>query len=83
MTAPLNACPFALRVEPPPSPQHVREAMVAFTPDVKVLGCPSAPQHAIVVHEEPDSPQPRLDRYYQGEAGVSVGRVGQSSVMDI
>lgn len=68
---------------PPPSPQQVREAMSAFTPDVQAIGCPSAPRHAIFVHEEPDRPQPRLDRYYQDGAGVSVGRVRQCPVLDI
>lgn len=72
---------FARR--PPPSPQQVREALAAFTPDAQALGCPSAPRHAIMVHEEPDRPQPRLDRYYQDGAGVSVGRVRQCKVLDI
>jgi len=72
---------FARR--PPPSPQQVREALVAFTPDAQALGCPSAPRHAIVVHEEPDRPQPKLDRYLQDGAGVSVGRVRQCQVLDI
>ncbi|KAF8180210.1 aspartate-semialdehyde dehydrogenase [Pholiota molesta] len=58
---------FARR--PPPSPQQVREALAAFTPDAQALGCPSAPRHTIVVHEAPDRPQPRLDRYYQDGAG--------------
>lgn len=72
---------FARR--PPPSPQQVREALAAFAPDAQTLGCPSAPRRTIVVHEEPDRPQPRLDRYYQDGAGVSVGRVRQCAVLDI
>jgi aspartate-semialdehyde dehydrogenase len=68
---------------PPPSPQQVREAMAAYTPDVQTIGCPSAPRHAIFVHEELDRPQPRLDRYYQNGAGVSVGRVRQCAVLDV
>ncbi|KAN0097139.1 hypothetical protein V8E55_001585 [Tylopilus felleus] len=72
---------FARR--PPPSPQQVREAMVTFTPEAHSWGCPSAPVHTIVVHEESDRPQPRLDRYYQDGAGVSVGRVRQCSVLDV
>ncbi|KAF8551719.1 aspartate-semialdehyde dehydrogenase [Imleria badia] len=70
---------FARR--PPPSPQQVREALVAYTPDAPA--CPSAPVHAIFVHEESDRPQPRLDRYYQDGAGVSVGRVRQCPVLDV
>ncbi|KAG6373745.1 aspartate-semialdehyde dehydrogenase [Boletus reticuloceps] len=70
---------FARR--PPPSPQQVREALAAYTPDAPA--CPSAPVHAIFVHEEADRPQPRLDRYYQDGAGVSVGRVRQCPVLDV
>lgn len=72
---------FARR--PPPSPQQVREALAAYTPEARTLGCPSAPRHTIFVHEEPDRPQPRLDRDYQAGAGVSVGRVRQCRVLDI
>jgi aspartate-semialdehyde dehydrogenase len=68
---------------PPPSPQQVREALSAFTPDTLTLGCPSAPRRASVVHEEPDRPQPRLDRCFQNGASVSVGRVRQCQVLDI
>jgi aspartate-semialdehyde dehydrogenase len=72
---------FARR--PPPSPQQVREALVGYTPQARTIGCPSAPRHAIFVHEEADRPQPRLDRDYQRGAGVSVGRVRQCMVLDI
>ena len=72
---------FARR--PPPSPQQVREALTAYTPTVQSAGCPSAPRHAIWVHEELDRPQPRLDRTFQQGAGVSVGRVRQCPVLDI
>ena len=72
---------FARR--PAPSPQQVREALTAYTPVVQSAGCPSTPRHAIWVHEEPDRPQPRLDRTFQQGAGVSVGRVRQCPVLDI
>ena len=72
---------FARR--PPPSPQQVREALAAYTSDAYALGCPSAPRHTVYVHEEPDRPQPRLDRDFQLGAGVCVGRVRQCRVLDI
>ncbi|KAJ8085036.1 aspartate-semialdehyde dehydrogenase [Marasmius tenuissimus] len=72
---------FARR--PPPSPQQVREALAAYTSEAQTLGCPSAPTKTIVVHEEPDRPQPRLDRYHQDGAGVNVGRVRQCPVFDV
>ncbi|GAA5951335.1 hypothetical protein JCM21900_003841 [Sporobolomyces salmonicolor] len=72
---------FARR--PPPSPQQVKDALRAFYSEVQKLGCPSAPEQAIFVHEEPDRPQPRLDRYFQNGSGVSVGRVRECPVLDI
>jgi len=72
---------FARR--PAPTPEQVREAFATYTPAVQSADCPSAPRHAIWVHEEPDRPQPRLDRTFQQGAGVSVGRVRQCPVLDI
>ncbi|KAI0690846.1 aspartate-semialdehyde dehydrogenase [Cytidiella melzeri] len=72
---------FAKR--PPPSPQQVRDAFLAYTSDAYALGCPSAPRHTVFVHEDPDRPQPRLDRDFQLGAGVCVGRVRECRVLDI
>jgi aspartate-semialdehyde dehydrogenase len=71
------------RQRPPPSPQQVREALSSFTSSAQHFRCPSAPLHAIWVHEEPDRPQPRLDRYFQAGAGVNVGRIRQCPVLDV
>lgn len=68
---------------PPPSPQQVKDALRSFYSEVQKLGCPSAPEQAIYVHEEPDRPQPRLDRYFQNGSGVNVGRVRECPVLDI
>ncbi|KAI0030287.1 aspartate-semialdehyde dehydrogenase [Vararia minispora EC-137] len=72
---------FARR--PPPSPQQVRDALSAYTPAVQTACCPSAPPHAITVFEQPDRPQPRLDRNLHAGAGVCVGRVRQCGVLDV
>jgi len=72
---------FARR--PPPSPQQVREALVSFTTEALSLGCPSAPTQTVFVHDEPDRPQPRLDRDFQNGAGVNVGRIRECQVLDI
>lgn len=72
---------FARR--PPPSPQQVREALATYASEALSLGCPSAPTQVIFVHDEPDRPQPRLDRDFQAGAGVNVGRVRQCPVLDI
>lgn len=69
--------------QPAPSPAQVEEALRSFRCEAQSLGCPSAPEQAIFVHKEQDRPQPRLDRYFQDGAGVSVGRVREDPVMDI
>jgi aspartate-semialdehyde dehydrogenase len=74
---------FARR--PPPSLSKVRDALKGYVSEIQLLGCPSAPQHAIVVMDEPDRPQPRLDRETDRGYAVSVGRVREdpSGIFDI
>lgn len=74
---------FAKR--PPPSAEEVKRAMREYTSEVQTLGCPSAPSRAIVVMEEPDRPQPRLDREIDRGYAVSVGRIreDESGIFDI
>ncbi|CAO1617304.1 unnamed protein product [Parajaminaea phylloscopi] len=68
---------------PAPSPEEVKKVLRDFVSDAQKLGCHSAPAQAITVHEEPDRPQPRLDRDWQNGAGVNVGRVRECPVFDI
>ena len=68
---------FAKR--PPPSAEQVKQAMKEYVAEAQKLGCPSAPEQAIVVFEEPDRPQPRLDRDLSGGYAVSVGRVREGA----
>ncbi|OBT73725.1 aspartate-semialdehyde dehydrogenase [Pseudogymnoascus sp. 05NY08] len=70
---------------PPPSAEQVKQAMRDYVSEAQLLGCPSAPQNAILVMDEPDRPQPRLDRDTQKGYTVSVGRVreDESEIFDI
>ena len=74
---------FAKR--PPPSAEQVKQAMREYVSEAQKLGCPSAPENAIVVMEQPDRPQPRLDRETDRGYAVSVGRVreDESGIFDI
>lgn len=67
------------RQRPPPSAEQVKAAMREYVAEAQKLGCPSAPEHAIVVFDEPDRPQPRLDRDISGGYAVSVGRVRETA----
>jgi aspartate-semialdehyde dehydrogenase len=74
---------FAKR--PPPSAEEVKAAMREYVSEAQKMGCPSAPEHAIVVMEEPDRPQPRLDRETDRGYAVSVGRIreDEAGIFDI
>ncbi|WFD38569.1 aspartate-semialdehyde dehydrogenase [Malassezia japonica] len=69
--------------QPAPSPEQVNEALRKYRCEAQELGCHSAPAQAITIHDEPDRPQPRLDREWQNGAGVNVGRVREDPVLDI
>lgn len=62
-----------------PSAEECKQAMREYVAEAGKLGCWSAPEQAIVVFEEPDRPQPRLDRDISGGYAVSVGRVRESA----
>ncbi len=64
------------------SREEVVEALQSFRGPLHGLGLPSAPEHPIVVREEVDRPQPRLDRDEGGGMSVVVGRVRECPVLD-
>jgi aspartate-semialdehyde dehydrogenase len=64
-----------------PSPADVMQALRAFKGRPQELGLPTAPQPPIVVMDEPNRPQPRLDADLAGGMAVSVGRVRPCPVL--
>ena len=74
---------FAKR--PPPSAEEVKKTLRDYISDAQKMGCPSAPENAMIVFDESDRPQPRLDRDLQKGYTVSVGRVreDESGIFDI
>lgn len=56
-----------------PTPEEVREAFLNFNPGLGDL--PTEPKRPIIVRDEPDRPQPRLDRNAGKGMAVSVGRI--------
>ena len=57
------------------------QALREFRGAPQELGLPTAPQPAIVVMDEPNRPQPRLDADLGGGMTVSVGRVRACPVL--
>jgi aspartate-semialdehyde dehydrogenase len=73
----------ALAFERPATVEEVKEALRGFSGLPQELGLPSAPLPPIVVREEPDRPQPSLDRDAGHGMAVVVGRVRPCQVLDI
>jgi aspartate-semialdehyde dehydrogenase len=61
---------------------QVREAFSSFTSLPQELKLYSAPQKPIIVRDEIDRPQPRLDRDAGNGMSVSVGRIAPDNVLD-
>ncbi|KAJ5797894.1 Aspartate-semialdehyde dehydrogenase [Penicillium pulvis] len=62
-----------------PTAEQVMQALRDYKSEAQKLGAPSAPADAIKVFDEPDRPQPRLDRDISGGYTVSVGRVREGA----
>lgn len=65
-----------------PTLEQIKQCLRDYECEATTLGCYSAPEHAIHVLEEPDRPQPRLDRARDRGYGVSVGRVREDPIFD-
>src|SRR5947199_33713 len=59
-------------------PAELREAFASFTGVPQELRLASAPERPILVRDEPDRPQPRLDRDAGGGMSISVGRIARA-----
>ncbi|MCQ6962486.1 aspartate-semialdehyde dehydrogenase [Methanolobus chelungpuianus] len=56
-----------------PTPEQVRQAFLNFKPDLGDL--PTEPEQVLIVRDEPDRPQPRLDRSMGKGMSITVGRI--------
>jgi aspartate-semialdehyde dehydrogenase len=61
---------------------QVRDALASFTSAPQELKLHSAPARPIIVRDEVDRPQPRLDRDAGNGMSVSVGRIAPDNVLD-
>ncbi len=67
--------------EQKPAIEAIEEAMRTFAGKPQELWLPSAPQPPLVVTEEPNRPQPRLDADLGGGMAITIGRVRECPVM--
>jgi aspartate-semialdehyde dehydrogenase len=70
-----------VQLERPAEPAALRAAWAAFSALPQQLRLPSAPAHPILVRDEPDRPQPRLDRDAERGMSVTVGRIARDAVL--
>ena len=61
---------------------EVADALRAFGREFVELGLPSTPPEIIRVTDEPDRPQPRIDRALNGGMTTVVGRIRKDSVLE-
>jgi len=73
----------SVRLTGGPGLDTVTRSFRAFRGRPQTLGLPSAPKHPIVVRDEPDRPQPLLDRDAEGGMATTVGRIRLDPVLGL
>lgn len=72
-------CMF-VETKKPVTPDEAKQVFTNFRGAAQELGLPRAPEQPIVVLEEEDRPQPRLDRHQGNGMSISVGRIRKEPV---
>ena len=71
-----------VKLNQPASVNEVKEAFASFTSLPQQLNLHSAPAQPIIVRDEVDRPQPRLDRDAGNGMSVTIGRLQPDNVLD-
>jgi aspartate-semialdehyde dehydrogenase len=74
---------LSLGFENKPTIKAAIDALSNFRGPESVHNLPSAPDHPLIVRNEPDRPQPRWDRDAEQGMAVSVGRVRPCPMLDL
>ena len=64
-------------------PEEIKKAIETFEAMPQKLRLPTAPEKPIIVREEEDRPQPRLDRNTGRGMSISVGRIRKDAIFDV
>jgi aspartate-semialdehyde dehydrogenase len=78
-----TACVSLKFADRKPSLEQIKEIWQDFTSEPQRLSLPSAPVPALIYREEPDRPQPRMDRDAGKGMAVTLGRLRPCPVFDI
>ncbi len=71
----------SVQLRTPATLEEITDALRNYRSLPQQLRLPSAPEHPIVLQEEPDRPQPRLDVYREKGMATVVGRVRPCSAL--
>jgi aspartate-semialdehyde dehydrogenase len=71
----------SIRFRTPATPQDAARTMAAFRARPQELDLPSAPKRPVIVREEPNRPQPSLDRDAERGMATTVGRVRECALL--
>jgi aspartate-semialdehyde dehydrogenase len=71
-----------VKLSRPASVDQIREALASFSSLPQQLKLHSAPAKPIIVRDEIDRPQPRLDRDNGSGMSITVGRIARDNVLD-
>ncbi len=70
-----------IEFEKKPSLDEVKQVLINFNP-LKQYNLPSSPPQPVIVREETDRPQPRIDRESGKGMAVTIGRIRKCSLLD-
>jgi len=73
----------SVRLSRPAELEEIKESFHRFSGEPQRLRLPSAPSRPIHLCEQPDRPQPRLDRDTGGGMTVSIGRLRPCPILDV
>jgi aspartate-semialdehyde dehydrogenase len=63
--------------------EEVKEALATYAWPEEIKALPSAPDQPMILREEEDRPQPRLDRGAGNGMAISIGRVRACPILDV
>jgi aspartate-semialdehyde dehydrogenase len=66
-----------------PTPQEILQIWQDYTSEPQRLNLPSAPKRPIIYCDQPDRPQPRMDRDLEHGMALTVGRLRPCHVFDV
>src|SRR4051812_42454317 len=71
----------SIRFNTPATPGDAAKVMAAFRAKPQELKLPSAPARPLIVRDEPNRPQPNLDRDAENGMATTVGRVRECALL--